>query len=175
MPFSSSLVWRFFTLVQVLTAWSTNLSVSPTLCPLFIEGICSNALNLSISPLQSLQSTSNVQNPPSLDLNNNNTNNNNANNVNENQNTNSNTNIDKTYSSQFPITPAPTDKKYEMHLKNIEKELNEADKIISQDIEPKIPLPLLNTTQNVFTAISRSIRKYVIINQNILCNLMRLA
>ena len=133
-----------------------------------------NALNLSISPLQSPQSTSNTQNPPSLDLNNNNTNNNN-NNINENQNANSNTNIDKTYSSQFPITPSQTDKKYEMHLKNIEKELNEADKIISQDIEPKIPLPLLNTTQNVFTAISRSIRKYVIINQNILCNLMRLA
>ena len=126
------------------------------------------ALNLNTSPLQAAQPSTNIQNPPSLSLNNNNTNANvNQNNVNEN---------DKNlYSSQFPIAHAQTDKKYEMHLKNIEKELNEADKIMSQDIEPKIPLPLLNTTQNVFTAISRSIRKYVIVNQNILCHLMRLA
>ena len=123
-------------------------------------------LNLNTSPLQQPHSSSNSQNPPSLQLNNNTTS---QNNLNDTQNNNN------LYSSQFPITVSPNDKKYEMHLKNIEKELNEADKIMSQDIEPKIPLPLLNTTQNVFTAISRSIRKYVIVNQNILTHLMRLA
>ena len=68
-----------------------------------------------------------------------------------------------------------TDKKYDAHLKKLEKELNEADEIISKKIDPRIPLPLLNTTQNAFSAIGRSIRKYVIVNQNILCQLMRLA
>ena len=126
------------------------------------------ALNLNTSPLQAAQPITNIQNPPSLNLNNNNTN------INVDQNS-INERDKNLYSSQFPIAYAQTDKKYEMHLKNIEKELDEADKIMSQDIEPKIPLPLLNTTQNVFTAISRSIRKYVIINQNILSHLMRLA
>ena len=125
------------------------------------------SLNLNNSPLQPIQNSSNESSsPPPLNLNQNNTQNP-QNNQNE-----SNKNL---YSSQFPIATSSTDKKYEMHLKNIEKELNEADQIMSQDIQPKIPLPLLNTTQNVFTAISRSIRKYVIVNQNVLCHLMRLA
>ena len=127
------------------------------------------SLNLNNSPLQPIQNSSNIsQSPPALNLNNDSNQNNNitTNNNEENQNS---------YSGQFPITSSATDKKYEMHLKNIEKELSEADKIMSQDVHPRIPLPLLNTTQNVFTAISRSIRKYVIVNQNILCNLMRLA
>ena len=129
-------------------------------------------LNLNTSPLQPVQSSSNAQNPEPLNLNDNSNQNNNTAQNTSNTNSNENRNL---YSLQFPITPARNDKKYDMHLKNIEKELNEADKIMSQDIEPKIPLPLLNTTQNVFTAISRSIRKYVIVNQNILCHLMRLA
>ena len=128
-------------------------------------------LNLSTSPLQQTRSSSEIQNPPSLELNNNlNQNNSAIQNA-----TNNNQNNGNLYSNQFPIAPSINDKKYEMHLKNIEKELSEADKIMSQDIEPKIPLPLLNTTQNVFTAISRCIRKYVIVNQNILTHLMRLA
>ena len=134
-----------------------------------------DALNLSMSPLQTPQPSTNIQNPPSIDLNVNNNNSNNINTINPNQNNTSNTNNDKSYSSQFPISVSQSDKKYEMHLKKIENELTEADKIISEDIQPKIPLPLLNTTQNVFTAISRSIRKYVIVNQNILCHLMRLS
>ena len=48
-------------------------------------------------------------------------------------------------------------------IKEFNLELNEADNII-QNNEPKIPLPLLNTTQNVFTAISRCVRRYVIVN-----------
>ena len=60
-------------------------------------------------------------------------------------------------------------------MKKIDEELNSVDEIMSSRIEPRIPLPLLNTTQNVFTAISRQIRKYVIVNQNMLCHLMRLA
>ena len=124
-------------------------------------------LNLANSPLHPINSSS--TNPTPLNLNNDNSNQN-ANNAASVPNQNSNN-----YSSQFPITPSVTDKKYDVHLKKIEKELNEADEIISKKIEPRIPLPLLNTTQNVFTAISRSIRKYVIVNQNILCHLMRLA
>ena len=34
---------------------------------------------------------------------------------------------------------------------------------------------VINTTQNVFTAMSRSLRKYVIVNQNLLCHLLHLA
>ena len=125
-------------------------------------------LNLNNSPLNPIQhSSGSSQTAPPLNLNQNNNNN-----AQEPQNVESNKNL---YSSQFPIMPSNTDRKYEMHLKKINKELEEADKIMSQDIEPKIPLPLLNTTQNVFTAISRCLRKYVIVNQNILCNLMRLA
>ena len=127
-------------------------------------------LNLTNSPLHPIATPHNLTTPP-LNLNNN-----------SNTNANNETNADNVipsnknnYSSQFPITSSNTDKKYEMHLKNIEKELNNADELISQKMEPRIPLPLLNTTQNVFTAISRSIRKYVIVNQNILCHLMFLA
>ena len=126
------------------------------------------SLNLNNSPLNPIQhSSGSSQTAPPLNLNQNNNNN-----AQEPQNVESNKNL---YSSQFPIMPSNTDRKYEMHLKKINTELEEADKIMSQDIEPKIPLPLLNTTQNVFTAISRCLRKYVIVNQNILCNLMRLA
>ena len=131
------------------------------------------ALNLANSPLHPIAQPSNLSNPPPLNLNDNsnsqNTNNQNSTNIN-NENVNKNN-----YSSQFPIAPCNNDKKYEAHLKNIEKELNTADELMSQEMNPRIPLPLLNTTQNVFTAISRSIRKYVIVNQNILCHLMRLA
>ncbi len=130
------------------------------------------ALNLANSPLHPIVQPPNIT-APSLNLNNNNsnTNDNNTNNANANtQNINN-----KNYSGQFPITPSVTDKKYDAHLKNIEKELNDADELMSKKIEPRIPLPLLNTTQNVFTAISRSLRKYVIVNQNILCHLMYLA
>lgn len=127
------------------------------------------SLNLNNSPLNPIQrSSGSSQNPPTLNLNPNNNNNN----AQEPQTVESNKNL---YSSQFPIMTSNTDRKYEMHLKKINTELEEADKIMSQDVEPKIPLPLLNTTQNVFTAISRCLRKYVIVNQNILCNLMRLA
>ena len=130
-------------------------------------------LNLNNSPLQPIQNAANnAQSPPSLNLNNDANQNNN---IPDTSNTNNETNNNNLYSGQFPITPSVTDKKYEMHLKNIEKELNEADTIMSEDVQPRIPLPLLNTTQNVFTAMSRSIRKYVIVNQNILCNLLRLA
>ena len=130
-------------------------------------------LNLNNSPLQPIQnSTNNSQSPPTLNLNNETNQNNN---IPDSSNNNNEANNNNLYSGQFPITPSVTDKKYEMHLKNIEKELNEADTIMSKDIQPRIPLPLLNTTQNVFTAMSRSIRKYVIVNQNILCNLLRLA
>ena len=126
------------------------------------------SLNLNNSPLNPIQrSSGSSQNPPTLNLNPNNNNN-----AQEPQTVESKKNL---YSSQFPIMTSNTDRKYEMHLKKINTELEEADKIMSQDVEPKIPLPLLNTTQNVFTAISRCLRKYVIVNQNILCNLMRLA
>ena len=134
------------------------------------------SLNLTNSPLHPIIQPPNLTgNPPPLNLND--TNNNNTNNQNTNNNNNAaNVEINKNnYSSQFPITPSNTDKKYEMHLKNIEKELNSADEIASKKIEPRIPLPLLNTTQNVFTAMSRSLRKYVIVNQNLLCHLLHLA
>ena len=131
------------------------------------------ALNLANSPLHPIAQPSNLSNPPPLNLNDN-SNSQNTNNQN-NANINNETVNKNNYSSQFPIAPCNNDKKYEAHLKNIEKELNTADELMSQEMNPRIPLPLLNTTQNVFTAISRSIRKYVIVNQNILCHLMRLA
>ena len=136
------------------------------------------ALNLANSPLHPIVQPPNLTTPPPLNLNNNNNNNQNqSQNQNQNGNNNqSNVNLNnKNYSGQFPITPSVTDKKYEAHLKNIEKELNSADELMSNKTMPRIPLPLLNTTQNVFTAISRSLRKYVIVNQNILCHLMYLA
>ena len=134
------------------------------------------ALNLANSPLHPIAQPPNLSNPTPLNLNNNSANTTTAQNQPENTNLENVENANKNnYSSQFPIVGSVTDKKYEAHLKNIEKELNSADELISQKIEPRIPLPLLNTTQNVFTAISRSLRKYVIVNQNILCHLMRLA
>ena len=132
-------------------------------------------LNLANSPLHPIVQPTNINNPTPLNLNNNNSNNTNPQNSSDNNANNAENNNKNNYSSQFPIASSQTDRKYDMHLKNIEKELNLADELISQKIEPRIPLPLLNTTQNVFTAISRSIRKYVIVNQNILCHLMRLA
>ena len=128
-------------------------------------------LNLDNSPLRSATTQ-----PININLTNNVLENNNQNTNNENTNSNLTGagSENHNYLSQFPITPSSTDSRYESHLKNINIELNEADNVI-QNNEPKIPLPLLNTTQNVFTAISRCIRRYVIVNQNILVNLMRLA
>ena len=137
------------------------------------------SLNLANSPLHPSTGSPNLTNPPSqLNLNNPpipipvpnlqsqipNT-----------QNSNPNPSNPNNYSSQFPIQSSERDKKYDIHLKKIDEELNSVDEIMSNKIEPRIPLPLLNTTQNVFTAISRQIRKYVIVNQNMLCHLMRLA
>ena len=47
-PTSWAFVCRFLTLIAVLIAWSTNGSSSPSLCPLFVEGIFFEASNLSI-------------------------------------------------------------------------------------------------------------------------------
>ena len=135
----------------------------------------SESLNLVNSPLHPASQAPNTITPPPMNLNNpspvpvypqppNQGGSPNPNPVNPNS-----------YSSQFPIATSERDKKYDIHLKKIEEELNATDEIISNRIEPRIPLPLLNTTQNVFTAISRQIRKYVIVNQNMLCHLMRLA
>ena len=41
------------------------------------------------------------------------------------------------YSAQFPIMPSQTDKKYDMHLKKIDEELNSADTIIPNPQSPK--------------------------------------
>ena len=51
------------------------------------------------------------------------------------------------------------DKKDYMYSKNIKKELNEADKIISQHIWNIIPLFLLNINEIVFPSIRRSVRQ----------------
>ena len=122
-------------------------------------------LNLPNSPLHPINSSS--TNPTPLNLNNDNSN----------QNSNNEASVSSQNSNNYsiPYYSSVTDKKYDAHLKKLEKELNEADEIISKKIDPRIPLPLLNTTQNAFSAIGRSIRKYVIVNQNILCHLMRLA
>ena len=133
------------------------------------------SLNLVNSPLHPASQSPNITNPPPLNL---------GNNINmpnpQSQDTNNqNSSVPQlnpnNYASQFPITSSERDKKYDIHLKKINEELNAVDEIMSNKIEPRIPLPLLNTTQNVFTAISRHIRKYVIVNQNMLCHLMRLA
>ena len=67
------------------------------------------------------------------------------------------------YSNQFPIVASFIDKKDSIHLKKMQKELNELDKIISQGIGTIIPLFLLNINENVFNSIDRNIRHYVIV------------
>ena len=133
----------------------------------------SESLNLVNSPLHPASQSPNTITPPPLNLNNP------SSSIPHPPSQNQNAGVPpvnpNNYSSQFPIKTSERDKKYDIHLKKIEEELNATDEIISNRIEPRIPLPLLNTTQNVFTAISRQIRKYVIVNQNMLCHLMRLA
>ena len=137
------------------------------------------SLNLVNSPLHPASQSPNLTTPPPLNLNNPSSNRTNPQNQNNTQAQNTNTNAHdqnpNNYANQFPMTTSERDKKYDIHLKKINEELNAVDEIMSNRIEPRIPLPLLNTTQNVFTAISRQIRKYVIVNQNMLCHLMRLA
>ena len=133
------------------------------------------SLNLVNSPLHPASQAPNITNPPPLNLGNNVQIPNPQSQENNPQNSNIPQLNPNNYSSQFPITTSEKDKKYDIHLKKIEQELNTVDEIMSNKIEPRIPLPLLNTTQNVFTAISRQIRKYVIVNQNMLCHLLRLA
>ena len=136
------------------------------------------SLNLVNSPLHPASQSPNLTNPPPLNLNNPvpGTNPQSQGNSTQNQNSNNNPPLNpNNYSCQFPISTSERDKKYDAHLKKIDEELNLTDELMSNKIEPRIPLPLINTTQNVFTAISRQLRKYVIVNQNMLCHLMRLA
>ena len=134
------------------------------------------SLNLVNSPLHPASQSPNLTNPP-LNLNNPvpGTNPQSQGNSTQNQNSNNPPLNPNNYSCQFPISTSERDKKYDAHLKKIDEELNLTDELMSNKIEPRIPLPLINTTQNVFTAISRQLRKYVIVNQNMLCHLMRLA
>ena len=134
------------------------------------------SLNLVNSPLHPASQSPNLTNPP-LNLNNPvpGTNPQSQGNSTQNQNSNNPPLNPNNYSCQFPISTSERDKKYDAHLKKIDEELNSTDELMSNKIEPRIPLPLINTTQNVFTAISRQLRKYVIVNQNMLCHLMRLA
>ena len=135
------------------------------------------SLNLVNSPLHPASQSPNLTNPPPLNLNNPvpGTNPQSQGNSTQNQNSNNPPLNPNNYSCQFPISTSERDKKYDAHLKKIDEELNLTDELMSNKIEPRIPLPLINTTQNVFTAISRQLRKYVIVNQNMLCHLMRLA
>ena len=135
------------------------------------------SLNLVNSPLHPASQSPNLTNPPPLNLNNPvpGTNPQSQGNSTQNQNSNNPPLNPNNYSCQFPISTSERDKKYDAHLKKIDEELNSTDELMSNKIEPRIPLPLINTTQNVFTAISRQLRKYVIVNQNMLCHLMRLA
>jgi len=133
------------------------------------------SLNLVNSPLHPASQSPNITNPPPLNLGNNIQIPNSQSQDSNNQNSSVPQLNPNNYAYQFPIASSERDKKYDIHLKKINEELNAVDEIMSNKIEPRIPLPLLNTTQNVFTAISRHIRKYVIVNQNMLCHLMRLA
>ena len=135
------------------------------------------SLNLVNSPLHPASQSPNLTNPPPFNLNNPvpGTNPQSQGNSTQNQNSNNPPLNPNNYSCQFPISTSERDKKYDAHLKKIDEELNSTDELMSNKIEPRIPLPLINTTQNVFTAISRQLRKYVIVNQNMLCHLMRLA
>ena len=105
------------------------------------------SLNLVNSPLHPASQSPNLTNPPPLNLNNPvpGTNPQSQGNSTQNQNSNNPPLNPNNYSCQFPISTSERDKKYDAHLKKIDEELNLTDELMSNKIEPRIPLPLINT------------------------------
>ena len=76
--------------------------------------------------------------------------------------------------NSFPIQISETDRRYENFLRQIN--LNISNCINSlQNNDTSIPLPLLNTTQNILTSLSRTLRYYILGLQDIIPHLMRLS
>ncbi len=107
--------------------------------------------------------------------NNSNNNNQNLNNQNESNNQNLNLSIEKiNENNKFPISISQVDKNYEHLLKDTNLKINKAVEDIRQEVTP-INLPLLNSNQNALTAISRTIRHYCLLLQEITPSLIRLS
>ena len=116
------------------------------------------------------QSNQNINNN-----NNNNNNNQNLNHQNESNNQNLNLSIEKiNENNKFPISISQVDKNYEHLLKDTNIKINKAVENIRKDVTP-INLPLLNSNQNALTAISRTIRHYCLLLQEITPSLIRLS
>ena len=91
------------------------------------------------------------------------------------QNTNLNLEISKmNENNPFPIQHSETDRKYEDILKSTNAKINKSLSSIKKETPP-INLPLLNTTQNVLTSISRTLRFYILMMSEFLPNLTRLS
>ena len=113
--------------------------------------------------------------------NNNTQNNNTQNNINQNNNqsninqNNPNLTIEKiNEGNKFPIKISEVDKNYEHLLKDTNSKITKSIEDIRKEV-PRINLPLLNSNQNVLTAISRTIRHYILMQQELIPNLMRLS
>ena len=74
----------------------------------------------------------------------------------------------------FPIQHSENDRKYEDILKTTNSKIHKSLKTLSKET-PLVNLPLLNTTQNVLTAISRTLRYYILTINEILPNFLRLS
>ena len=81
--------------------------------------------------------------------------------------------------SPFPITVSPIDRKYEKFIENINKSIHITSSLFNNNSNNSnlttLSLPLLPTTQNVLTAISRTLRNFIYTFQNIIPYLMRLS
>lgn len=76
--------------------------------------------------------------------------------------------------NMFPIQMSENDRRYENFLRQINANISNCQHTL-QTNGPSVPLPLLNTTQNILTAISRSLRYYILGLQDLIPNLMRLS
>ena len=76
--------------------------------------------------------------------------------------------------NMFPIQMSENDRRYENFLRQINTNISNCQHTL-QTNGPSVPLPLLNTAQNILTAISRALRYYILGLQDLIPNLMRLS
>ncbi|MCQ2817672.1 MAG: ubiquitin family protein [archaeon] len=74
----------------------------------------------------------------------------------------------------FPIQPAENESRYERFFGEVNRSLVACEQMLNSN-HALIPLPTLNTAQNILTSMSRTIRQYVHVNQAYLVYMMRLA
>lgn len=76
--------------------------------------------------------------------------------------------------NNFPIQISESDRRYENFLKQINLNISNCIQSL-QNNDTSIPLPLLNTTQNILTSMSRTLRFYILGLQEAIPHLMRLS